>query len=344
MYHLLHENKSISSDMHYCGDSIVCEYDGFIEIFDEKTKNRIDINERFAIENANTAEYLLVSTRNKIIKISISNFYVETLVDFPQVQRRQIKFVNNTDVICREKDNDKWFLRCVSLASELVRWEVENDTTFTVEVVGDFVLLTDSENDETLTCRSLKTGGVLWQADVAEFGNWLDYDGKTTVKGKVKNVYPIDEDLVVVEVVRSYLVAFRISTGEQLWHHNGPYTTFYNVSLCNNTFHIFSDYYYKLDAQTGKVLRREEFTPLLKQAGIRQSFLTQPAVNEKYIAIASHYDSAILLINRADFTVAQRIDLEGCPNGIPLTNTPRFHGNRLFQLDGDGTLHVFEED
>lgn len=195
-----------------------------------------------------------------------------------------------------------------------------------------------------LTCRSLKTGGVLWQADVAELGNWLDYDGKTTVKGKVKNVYPINEDLVVVEVVRSYLVAFRISTGEQLWQHNSPYTTFYNVSLYKNTFHIFSDDYYELDAQTGKVLRQEKFVPLLKQAGIRQSWLTQPAVNEKYIAIASHYDSAILLINRADFTVGQRIDLEGCQNGIPLPNTPRFHGNRLFQLDGDGTLHVFEED
>lgn len=342
MYHLLQENKSISSDMHYCGDSIVCEYDGFIEIFDEKTKNRIEINEKFAIENTNTSEYLLVSTKNKILKISMSNLLIETLVDFPPVQRRQIKFVNDIDAICREKDNDKWFLRGVSLASELIKWEVENDTTFTVEVVGDFVLLTDSEKNSILTCRSLKTGGVLWQAEVAELGRYENFEGKV-VDGSIQEIYT-NGDLVVAKVISYGLAAYRMATGEFVWGHKGGNAGYYLVALNNNIFHIFSDFYYEVDAQTGKVLRQEEFAPLLKQVGFRSYWLTQPAVNEKYIAIASHYNSAILLINRAGFTVAQRIDLEGCQNGIPLPNTPRFHGNRLFQLDGDGTLHVFQED
>jgi hypothetical protein len=203
-------------------------------------------------------------------------------------------------------------------------------------------LLQYKTSKSILTCRSLKTGGVLWQADVAELGRYENFEGKV-VDGSIREVYT-DGDLVVAKVISYGLAAYRMATGEFVWGHKGGNAGYYLIALYNNNFHIFSDFYYEVDAQTGKKLRQEEFAPLLKQVGFRSYWLTQPAVNEKYIAIASHYDSAILLINRADFTVAQRIDLEGCQNGIPLPNTPRFHGNRLFQLDGDGTLHVFQED
>jgi outer membrane protein assembly factor BamB len=344
MHKELNKYIHVGPNVYYYENSIVCEKDESIILINDDKEQTLSLEGRFSMESFEPNGDFIIRDVKELKKVNIFSGLTSTLMKFEEITSRQVKFINNSIVIYREEGDDFWILRCFSLQTKTVQWKVENDTTFRAEVVGDFVLLTDSENDSTLTCRSLKTGGELWQADVAEFGNWLDYDGKTTVKGKVKNVYPIDEDLVVVEIARSFLVAFRISTGERLWQHNGPYTTFYNVSLYNNTFHIFSDYYYELDARTGEELRRVEFAPLLKQADIRQSFLTQPAVNEKYIAIASHYDSAILLINRADFTVAQRIDLEGCQSGIPLPNTPRFHGNRLFQLDGDGTLHVFEED
>jgi outer membrane protein assembly factor BamB len=309
----------------------------------DRSTNRIIL---FAKDFSIIWEVKLENARGKYKSISANEFmYFMSGLGFIYSKSSGVKIAEDRRYFYRYEKGNSVFIDDVE--PEVIVSE-KYSTTIPYEIVWEHLyedfLFQYEDNKSILTCRSLKTGGVLWQADVAELGNWLDYDGKTTVKGKVKNVYPIDEDLVVVEIARSYLAAFRISTGEQLWQHNGPYTTFYNVSLYNNTFHIFSDYYYELDAQTGKELRREEFAPLLKQAGIRQSFLTQPAVNEKYIAIASHYDSAILLINRADFTVAQRIDLEGCQSGIPLPNTPRFHGNRLFQLDGDGTLHVFEED
>lgn len=343
MYKEVKKHSHFGPNVYFNENSIVFENDESIILVSEDKVQTLSFEGRFSMESYEPNGNFIIRNVTELKKVNIFSGLTSSLIKFKEITSRQVKFINNDIVIYREEGDDFWFLYCYCLLTKRIQWELGNDTTFRVEVVDEFVLLTDSENKSILTCRSLKTGGVLWQADVAEFGNWLDYDGKTTVKGKVKNIYPIDGDLVVVEVVRSYLVAFRISTRELLWQHNGPYTTFYNVSLYNNTFHIFSDYYYELDAHTGEMLRKTEFVPLLKQAGIRQSFLTQPAVNGKYIAIASHYDSAILLINRTDFTVAQRIDLEGCQNGIPLTNAPRFHDNRLFQLDGDGTLHVFEE-
>jgi hypothetical protein len=202
-------------------------------------------------------------------------------------------------------------------------------------------LIQYQDNDSFLTCRSLETGEEIWKADVGELGRYENFEGRI-IDGNIQDLFTHGE-FVVAKVISYGLVAYNIATGRQVWGHTGGSSGYYLVALYNNIFFIISDYYYELDAQTGEVLRREDFMPLLKEVGFRNYWLTQPAVNERYIAIASHYDSAILLINRADFTVAQRIDLEGCQNGIPLTNTPRFHDKRLFQLDGDGTLHVFEE-
>ncbi|RPH26542.1 MAG: hypothetical protein EHM93_19540 [Bacteroidales bacterium] len=194
-----------------------------------------------------------------------------------------------------------------------------------------------------LISYNLISNNELLHIDVGEMGKWLDYDGKTFKSGEVKNLYSVGEKYIVAEIERSALACFELETGKVVWQFNGPYTTHFLVSLYEGSFFVFSDYYYEISAETGAVLRKEDYSSLLEKASIKQYMLTAPAINDKYIAIASHHDSAILLINRETFTVHQRIDLENCQNGIPLGNTPRLHGKRLFQQDGDGTLYIFEE-
>ena len=96
---------------------------------------------------------------------------------------------------------------------------------------------------------------------------------------------------------------------------------------------------------TGQVVRQEDYKTLFKANEFRTTYwLTKPAISENLIAIASHYDNALLLLNRANFFVIQRLEFGKASNGIPLTNTPQFHQNRLYQLDGDNTLHIFEQE
>lgn len=194
-----------------------------------------------------------------------------------------------------------------------------------------------------ISCTSFHNSQELWQVDVGVMGKWLDYDGKTLKPGEVKNLYSVGEKHIVAEIERSALACIELETGKVVWQFNGPYTTHFLVSLYKDVFCVFSDFYYEISVETGAILRKEDYTSLLEKAKLKQYMLTAPAINDGYIAIASHYDNAILVINRETFTVHQRIELEGCQNGIPLGNTPRLYGNRLFQQDGDGTLHIFEE-
>lgn len=193
----------------------------------------------------------------------------------------------------------------------------------------------------TVVCHSLSTGAELWKVDVGELGQYEDMKGQI-VKGEVSEVFALG-DTVVAKVKASVLVGYSVEGGKQRWLHRFGSGNVYLLALYEGVFYVFADLYYEIDGASGQILAKKPYRELFAEANFKDYWLTAPAVSDKYIAISSHYDSAILLINRSTFTVEQRIALEGCKSGIPLSNAPRLYGNRLYQLDGDGTLHIFEE-
>ena len=94
--------------------------------------------------------------------------------------------------------------------------------------------------------------------------------------------------------------------------------------------------------QRHNILRKEDYKTLFNENNFKTYWLTRPVIFENIICITSHYDNAILVIDRINFTVLQRIDLGKCSNAIPLGNTPQIFEGKLYQLDGDKTLHIFE--
>lgn len=332
--------SSVAGDYLHDNDDLYCWRNGAV------TSIQLNTEETNWISKIDNTQQLFFSDKSSI---------------YPYRQYHCIKKVSKNDgVLCSTFEGDIFPVSIVDdkiyaeydngehvYISELNLLDFSNKALFVINQkrlllsINCFFFLTTRRN--TIECHSLTTGAELWKVDVGELGQWLDYDGKTMVIGVVKNVYPVGAAYVVTEVERSALACFEVETGKLVWRFNGPYTTHFLVAFYEDTFFVFSDSYYEIDALTGNVLRTENYIPIFNEAKVRPAMFSTPAISDKYIAISSHHDTAILLINRSTFTVEQRIALEGCKSGIPLSNAPRLYGNRLYQLDGDGTLHIFEE-
>ncbi len=179
-----------------------------------------------------------------------------------------------------------------------------------------------------------------WSFDFTEHSEWNDpING--LIDGDVGEIFHVSEDFFVVLSHRWKLTAFRIIDGAILWEHSFNNTLPLIYSYSQNSFHVFSDMYYSIDATTGQVLVQYDFRTIFNENGLRTYWLTNPAVNDTFIAVTSHYDNSIIIINRKDFSIAQIIKLDKSKLGVPLPNKPVFLENKLLQLDGENNLYVF---
>ncbi len=221
-----------------------------------------------------------------------------------------------------------------------------NITTYPINygLNGAWLILSEkcflSHKDGLLACEYFETGLSKWQTDFTEFGTWYDYDGSKR-NGSVTRIYRISNEIVVVELSQKGIAGVSAETGEILWQVNKDVEPV-EPTLYNGVFYGFAEFYYEIDGVTGKLLRQQSYKEIFAQNNFRDYRLTRPCITEDLIAITSHYDNAILLLDKATLNVIQRIQIEGSKNGLSLTDTPQIHGNSLYQLDGDNTLHIFD--
>jgi hypothetical protein len=200
------------------------------------------------------------------------------------------------------------------------------------------IFLQQKQNE--ISCYSLSNGKDVWQLDFGDLGSYTDDFSKQEVSGRVEELIVVDNSILVASVHRYGILGISLQTGAILWQ----VPNIQNVVLNERILYSFSDAYFEIDAISGQVLRQEDYKTLFKANEFRTYWLTKPAISENLIAIASHYDNALLLLNRDSFSIIQRLELGKASNGIPLTNTPQIHQNRLYQLDGDNTLHIFGQE
>lgn len=193
---------------------------------------------------------------------------------------------------------------------------------------------------DTITTYYIDSGLFMWNLSVNELGSYTDELTKQKVSGRIEELIVVDDSILVASVHRYGILGISLQTGAILWQ----IPNIQNVVLHERVLYSFSDFYFEIDAITGQVVRQEDYKTLFKNNNFRTYWLTKPAISENLIAIASHYDNALLLLDRTDFSISQRLELGKASNGIPLTNTPQIHLNRLYQLDGDNTLHIFEQE
>lgn len=330
--------KNITGSFSIIKDDLICWKEKFLTSIDlfnsnEKWINRlVNTHQMFFLDG----EYIYPFTRYKSIKkISAQNGIEENslLGDISPInvcnEKLFIEYNDGTNIHCSCLDVNSFE---ITPFFEIKKGRISFANT-------KYVILRKSN---LLFCHSLTTGQELWQADVSEIGQYTNINNVLTL-GTVEELFPVG-DAVVAKIDALALAAFSLHDGSVKWEYRFKMGYMYKVALFDGYFHVFADDYYRIEASTGRLAEQKPYREMFSAANMKPYWYTGISVDDKYIAVSSHYDSAILLIDRATFTIAQRIDLEGCKNGIPLSNAPRLHGNRLFQLDGDGTLHVFEEE
>ena len=327
-------------------------------------KNLISTSNPFCLKKEN-----LIVAQDSIFFVENSGctiIYEQKIYSFQPIDNERIVFQINHggDLIISDKGNystikGKFYLSSAKIFSDelIIRGSYYTDKEKRVHAVDlksiqvkqiDFTTipnlkygydkyLNKASNNIILSHRN---NSIIWQLDLGDLGSYTDEFSKQVVSGRVEELIVVDDNILVASVHRYGILGISLQTGAILWQ----VPNIQNVVLQERVLYSFSDFYFEIDAITGQVVRQEDYKTLFKANEFRTYWLTKPAISENLIAIASHYDNALLLLNRDSFSIGQRIELGKASNGIPLTNTPQIHLNRLYQLDGDNTLHIFERE
>lgn len=195
-----------------------------------------------------------------------------------------------------------------------------------------------SNINNKLICYTVKDSIELWQLNISIICKYIDVSNQKEYNGKIDDLIVVDEHYLIISAYQYGVVCVSLYSGEILW----KIPEIKNPIIFESKIYSFSDFFYEIDAVTGNVLRKEDYKMLFNDNNFKTYWLTKPVISENIVCITSHYDNAILIIDRINFTVLQRINLGKCSNAVPLGNTPQIFEGKLYQLDGDKTLHIFE--
>jgi hypothetical protein len=195
-----------------------------------------------------------------------------------------------------------------------------------------------SNINNELICYIVRDSVELWQLNISTICKYVDKSNQQECSGKIDDLIVVDENHLIISAYQYGIMCVLLNKGEILW----KIPEIKNSVIFESKIYSFSDFFYEIDAVSGNVLRKEEYKTLFNDNNFKTYWLTKPVVSDNIICITSHYDNAILIIDRVNFAVLQRINLGKCSNGVPLGNTPQIFEGKLYQLDGDRTLHIFE--
>lgn len=195
-----------------------------------------------------------------------------------------------------------------------------------------------SNINNELICYTLSDSVELWQLNISTICKYVDKSNQQEYSGKIDELIVVDENHLIISAYQYGIMCVLLNSGEIIW----KISNIKNPIFFETKIYSFSDFFYEIDAVSGNVLRKEDYKTLFNENNFKTYWLTKPVISDTIICITSHYDNAILVIDRINFTVLQRIDLGKGSNAVPLGNTPQIFEGKLYQLDGDRTLHIFE--
>ncbi|MEA5426990.1 outer membrane protein assembly factor BamB family protein [Arcicella lustrica] len=329
-------------------------------VLDKDTVAYISDDKLFVIKNQKQIDIKTPKVSRILFKVGKYLFVSESEPDGMYVYDYQneftfflLDFILNIPISLENRRTQKYFYPNVSRKDiEAITGKMDIVTpnnlasTYPINYGGNGVWLVLSERyflslkNPILKCLHFETGSIKWEIDFSEIGASMKYDGRK-IEGEVTNLYHTSDEVIVVELSQKGIAGVSADTGEILWQVNKDVEPV-EPTLYNGVFYGFAEFYYEIDGVTGKLLRQESYKESFAQNSFRDYWLTVPCVTEDLIAITSHYDNAILLLDKATLNVIQRIQIEGSKNGLALRNSPQIHGNSLYQLDGDNTLHIFD--
>lgn len=189
---------------------------------------------------------------------------------------------------------------------------------------------------------------------LSSFNKNYNWQTQLNRNGKILNFLGVHENVLVVclQFGNSYgLMGLDINTGEILWNRDdwgllqGHHTTMQNGKIFSLKGGTFSDsYYLEADVATVSLLRFGE-VPNLKKQGFSVFNYT---LHENLIYFtANKLDTSdatilgVLTYDSLELLWWQEVELE---NGAFLAQKPQVDDEKLYILDTEGTLHIFERE
>lgn len=206
--------------------------------------------------------------------------------------------------------------------------EIENLITGLYRLIGassgKVLLVTPGKG--IISCLDIEVKSILWEFDV-----------KCRISGAVYTV----RDQVIIGTSDHKFSSLNSKTGEILWQSEGvPYLKPYGEIL----YGLDVLGYTEIDPKTGKIIKQINLEDQYKVLGIQNSAASYTVV-EDYIYFNDVRKAKVGILEKATGNIIWTFKLpvkDGVT--IPASNVPQVHENRMYVLDSEGTLHVFEKE
>lgn len=197
-------------------------------------------------------------------------------------------------------------------------------------------------NSSSLSCYSLINGSQIWSKDLSDKSKYQDEKGNWQ-RGIISKTEIFERTLVVL-LGNDTLIGLDIATGEVKWEQAMPTRILTPAAFANDKIYWFAlgnnPIYMVVDMVTGAIEKT-----VVPDAQINQRLVfSQPFVTDDFILMTSVSTHEIFILNKDSLAIESITKLEECINRIPIDNSPQLIDGRVYQLNGDNTLYIFEKD
>jgi hypothetical protein len=240
-----------------------------------------------------------------------------------------IKKIPNNALVISEKDGSN-YIDYVCL-SDLTLVQIPFYPNYT-----DLNIIIDHWDKHTIKEQNLKKSSC-WQTDISSYGKYInlrDEQQPNEIDGDLMGY----ENLLFVPLKGGQLLALNVETGEKVWmldqEISGQYAIFQDKIYKKNRF------LYEIDAQTGTIIRLMD----IEDGSISEEFMAIGPiwVYEDVIIIINNYDGDVILLNKDDFKVLGKINVDASIAWSK--DSIIWYGNKLYVLDLANTLHIYERE
>lgn len=205
-----------------------------------------------------------------------------------------------------------------------------------------------------LFCINSQNGEVTWSYDTKYFNSWQDYDG-SDIPTQVQKILGVYDDRLFISLTSGKILVLDVLTGEQValltndknkdqGYFNGHFSKALELDEKSSMLiQLFNDRYTTLNLKTYEVTES-----IIQEMSDQKLYNMDNFVfDDEYIYFAEKYNKKIGAFNRSTLKLDWLTSLhQENLNNIqdePYGRQLKLHDNRLYVLDIQNTLHIFEK-
>jgi len=309
---------------------LLCEYD--LDGNLKWTTERLEIFFRYQV----TDKYIFYSQKNKNMGIFILDRISKNIL------KNELTYLNFGNKECIKDKILYSFYKGQIIVYDLLDLQIKSsfhDNTLGLieKVTDDFIITVDATKIYKYNNLDFT---LLWQSDVSQLCSYTSSDG--THPGEINNIYYTHEKVIVLTGLS--VIAFSINDGSIVWH--TKLDTWQSRGLLQEQYLYTTSnaYINKIDINTGDIYYQREFDYVTingrKDLGPVSEFVWH---KNAIWSIMDTNPSTLIALNPEDGSFNYVIPLPEL--GIKFDcQPPKFDGNRMYLLDFNHTLHIFERE